>query len=93
MVQINEVVHIVLNIVRFLRLQSLPRIPKLFQPSVACPRCQYPNDEVFRFCQSCGYNRKTVVLDKDDALKLKNKVDEEQIAARVKELIQTRNTT
>ena len=60
---------------------------------MACPRCQYPNDEGFRFCQSCGYNRKTVVLDKDDALKLKHKVDEEQIAARVKELIQTRNTT
>ena len=33
------------------------------------------------------------MLDKDDALKLKHKVDEEQIAARVKELIQTRNTT
>ena len=32
-------------------------------------------------------------MDKDDALKLKHKVDEEQIAARVKELIQTRNTT
>lgn len=60
---------------------------------MACPRCQYPNDEGFRFCQSCGYNRKTVVLDKDDALILKHKVDEEQIAARVKELIQTRNTT
>ena len=33
------------------------------------------------------------MLDKDDALKLKHKVDEEQIAARVKELIQTRNST
>lgn len=60
---------------------------------MACPRCEYPNDERFRFCQNCGYNRKTVVLDKDDGLKLKHKVDEEQIAARVNELIQTRNTT
>lgn len=60
---------------------------------MACPRCQYPNDEGFCFCQSCGYKRKTVLLDKDDALKFKHKVDEEQIAARVKELIQTHNTT
>ena len=29
-------------------------------PSVSCPRCRYPNDETFRFCQRCGYERNTV---------------------------------
>ena len=29
-------------------------------PSVSCPRCRYPNDETFRFCQRCGYERHTV---------------------------------
>ena len=32
----------------------------LFVPSVSCPRCRYPNDETFRFCQRCGYERNTV---------------------------------
>ena len=26
-------------------------------PSVGCPKCAYPNDESFRFCQSCGHPR------------------------------------
>ena len=29
-------------------------------PSVSCPKCCYPNDENFRFCQRCGYERNTV---------------------------------
>ena len=35
-------------------------MPKLFVPSVSCPKCCYPNDENFRFCQRCGYERNTV---------------------------------
>ena len=38
--------------------QTLPRIPKLFIPSVACPSCSYANDEMFKFCQQCGYKWK-----------------------------------
>jgi hypothetical protein len=30
--------------------QPLPRIPKLFIPSVACPECHQANDEDFTFC-------------------------------------------
>ena len=25
---------------------------------MACPSCLYPNDEIFKFCQQCGYKRK-----------------------------------
>lgn len=35
-------------------LHPLPRIPKLYIPSVACPVCSYSNYENFRFCQQCG---------------------------------------
>ena len=35
--------------------QSLPIVPRLFQPSVSCPVCAKPNDSDFRFCQRCGY--------------------------------------
>ena len=37
--------------------QSLPIVPRLFQPSVSCPVCAKPNDSDFRFCQRCGYKR------------------------------------
>ena len=36
-------------------------VPKLFTQSVSCPSCSYPNDASFRFCQSCGYQRKVLV--------------------------------
>ena len=36
-------------------------VPKLFTQSVSCPLCSYPNDASFRFCQSCGYQRKVLV--------------------------------
>ena len=37
-------------------------VPKLFTQSVSCPSCSYPNDaSSFRFCQSCGYQRKVLV--------------------------------
>ena len=31
-------------------------------PSVRCPSCSHANDLDFRFCQRCGYKRKTTVL-------------------------------
>ena len=48
------------NYVSFLFFQLLPRVPKLFTPSVAGPKCSYANDELFRFCQQCGFVRKDV---------------------------------
>ena len=36
-------------------------VPKLFTQSVSCPSCLYPNYASFRFCQSCGYQRKVLV--------------------------------
>lgn len=32
---------------------------RLFTPAVRCPECGYSNDHTFRFCQMCGYKRKT----------------------------------
>ncbi|KAK3745533.1 hypothetical protein QZH41_002902 [Actinostola sp. cb2023] len=32
-------------------------VPRIFCPAVACPRCAYPNDHTFRYCQQCGYRR------------------------------------
>lgn len=44
-------------------LQPLPRVPKLYTPLVACPRCRHANDEEFRFCQQCGYVRRQMCED------------------------------
>ena len=49
--------------------QDLPVVAKLFTPSVRCPVCSHANDQDFRFCQRCGYNRKIVTavnIDKID---------------------------
>ena len=35
-------------------------VAKLFTPSVRCPNCNHANDSDFRFCQRCGYKRKTL---------------------------------
>ena len=32
---------------------------RAFVPAVSCPSCSYPNDNLFLFCQMCGYRRKT----------------------------------
>ena len=32
---------------------------RAFVPVVSCPSCSYPNDNLFLFCQMCGYRRKT----------------------------------
>jgi len=39
-------------------LQVLPLVPRLFCPAVACPTCSYPNDQTFRFCQQCVFQRR-----------------------------------
>ena len=31
---------------------------RAFVPSVSCPSCSYPNDDLFLFCQMCGHWRK-----------------------------------
>jgi hypothetical protein len=74
-------------------LQPLPRVPKLFQPSVACPECRYANDEGFNFCQNCGYKRQTVSTSNFTLQRLKYPVDEETITARWNELIEVRKNT
>ena len=33
---------------------------RAFVPAVSCPSCSHPNDNLFLFCQMCGYRRKTV---------------------------------
>ena len=30
----------------------------MFVPSVSCPSCSHPNDDLFLFCQMCGYRRR-----------------------------------
>ncbi|KAL9951351.1 hypothetical protein ACROYT_G044002 [Oculina patagonica] len=48
---------------------DLPIVAKLFTPSVRCPKCSHANDQDFRFCQRCGYNRQIVTpfhIDKTD---------------------------
>ena len=71
----------------FLSLQSLPLVPKLFAPSVACPRCCYPNDVSFNFCQQCGYLRKSVSVSSSQP---SVDIDQSAIAARIEQLSQQR---
>ncbi|CAH1264032.1 Hypp2818 [Branchiostoma lanceolatum] len=53
-------------------------------PAVACPECQYPNDCDFRFCQRCGYARRT--RDQPPSAKLPL-VDWDAIEARRQQLL------
>ena len=43
--------------------QPLPEVPGVWKPAVQCPDCSYPNDTGFRFCQACGYERKSLAPD------------------------------
>jgi len=52
-----------------LSFQSLPLVPRLFQPSVSCPVCSKPNDFYFHYCQRCGYQRQTRSLQTLKSLK------------------------
>lgn len=73
--------------------QPLPRIPKLFIPSVSCPQCGHANDEQFLFCQNCGYQRKREVSSPNLLKKLKFPVDEESIQSRMSDLVKVKNNT
>lgn len=46
--------------ISFYILQDLPPAVRAFLPAVSCPSCSHPNDNLFLFCQMCGYRRKTV---------------------------------
>ena len=62
---------------------DLPIVTKLFTPSVRCPVCSHANDQDFRFCQRCGYNRKIVTevnIDKTD-------IDLQSIDQRLRQLM------
>lgn len=73
-------------------LQPLPYVPKLFQPSVACPSCLHPNDETFNFCQRCGYKRKRMMTEPSPPLKkLKFSVNEDEIEQRISVLSKSRS--
>lgn len=52
-----------MSLFHIILLQILPLVPRLYVPAVACPSCSYPNDKVFRFCQRCGYKRRTLSED------------------------------
>ncbi|CAH3117867.1 unnamed protein product [Porites lobata] len=67
---------------------DLPQVQRFFIPAVACPSCAYANDHLFRFCQMCGYKRKSVP--RQPASKIK--VDLAAIDARLQQLTQTANT-
>ena len=58
---------------------------RFFIPAVACPSCAYANDHLFRFCQMCGYQRKSVP--RQPASKIA--VDLAAIDARLQQLTQT----
>lgn len=76
----------------FVSLQTLPRVPKLYTPSVACPVCSYPNDEHFKFCQQCGYVRR-FVRDHTQSPVKKCEIDEGYIAERLQQLSQQRSSS
>ena len=44
----------------FSEFQPLPEVPRIWKPAVQCPDYSYPNDTGFRFCQACGYKRKSL---------------------------------
>ena len=67
-----------------------PTSTAVFYPRcIACPSCAYANDHLFRFCQMCGYKRKSVP--RQPASKVK--VDLAAIDARLQQLTQTANTS
>lgn len=65
-------------------------MPKLFTPSVACPRCFHANDEKFRFCQNCGYARNQV---KDSECRDQVQIDSRMIAERLDNLSKQRGSS
>lgn len=72
---------------------TLPQVPKRFQPSVACPNCQHPNNEDFNFCQKCGYQGKRLHQDSGGGNSHRFPVDESEIASLVNESRVARNSS
>ena len=60
---------------------------------MACPVCSYANDEVFHFCQNCGYKRRIVTTDVPPKKRLRRNVDESKIKARLDLLAQKKEAT
>lgn len=60
---------------------------------MACPKCSYANDELFRFCQQCGYVRKDVQEHGTGGPSKKLKVDESKISERLAQLSQHRGSS
>lgn len=72
----------------------MPRVPKLFTASVACPQCAYANDESFRFCQQCGYSRKEAPRHRGGPrLNIGKTINEKMISERIAQLAQHRGAT
>ena len=60
---------------------------------MACLVCSYANDEVFHFCQNCGYKRRSVANDVPPKKRLRRSVDETKIKARLDFLVQKKDAT
>ena len=60
---------------------------------MACPVCSYANEEVFDFCQNCGYKRRTVTTDFPPKKRLRCSVDKSEIKARLDILVQKKEAT
>ena len=53
-------IHFFFFLSSFHILQDLPPAARAFVPAVSCPSRSHPNDDLFLFCQMCGYQRRTV---------------------------------
>lgn len=60
---------------------------------MACPKCSYANDELFRFCQQCGYVRKDVQEHGTGRPSKKLKVDESKVSEPLAQLSQQRGSS
>ena len=71
-------------------LQTLPRVPRLYSPSVSCPSCSRCNDEDFEFCQQCVYLRRSGRQPSEGPTL---KIDEERISQRLQVLWDQRSSS
>ena len=74
----------------FFFFQTLPRVPRLYSPSVSCPSCCPPNDEDFQLCQQCGYARRSGGQPSEGPTL---KVDEESFSQRLQVLLDQRSSS
>ena len=71
-------------------MQTLPRVPRLYSPSLSCPSCSRPNDEDFKCCQQCGYLRRSGRQPSEGPTL---KIDEERISQRLQVLSDQRTSS